>query len=149
GTGAQHAIQDQVRAAGMIMLVITAGNYQAQREAPPPDAIEMSYLDGHRRPKYCHAEDDPFAIHDHPTARQRLGDSEAGLGSAATLTIADANEIRKIAGGQYVSEGIHENVHIVNAANVRWFSRVHGDDTALPDIRRSWIFLHGRFFSAG
>src|SRR5437879_13700186 len=41
GTGAQRAIQDQVRAAGMNMLIVTAGNYQAQREAPPPDAIEM------------------------------------------------------------------------------------------------------------
>ena len=154
GTGAQHAIQDQVRAAGMNMLIVTAGNYQAQREDPPPDAIEMSYRSEHprsiarMRSAYCHAEDDPFATHDHPTARQRLGDSEAGLGAAATLTDADADEIRKIAGVQYVSEGIHENVHIVSGAGVRWFTRVHGDDTALPEIRRSWTFLHGRFFSA-
>jgi putative ABC transport system permease protein len=172
GTGAQHAIQDQVRAAGMNMLIVTAGNYQAQREDPPPDAIEMSRNEdlpsiahatrtkgillqatwnGSARlyRTYFHPEDDPFAIHDHPTARQRLGDSEAGLGSAATLTIADAEEIRKISGVQYVSEGIHENVHIVNNTGTRWFTRVHGDDTALPDIRRSWTFLHGRFFSAG
>ena len=33
--------------------------------------------------------------HDHPTARQRLGDLEAGLGSAATLTSADAEAIRR------------------------------------------------------
>jgi putative ABC transport system permease protein len=171
GTGAQQAIQDQVRAAGMNMLIVTAGNYQAQREAPPPDAIEMgrneapgnvSRLAPHPRLlraswsgstrwqlAYFHPEDDPFAVHDHPTARQRLGDSEAGLGSAATLTIADADEIRKISGVQYVSEGIHENVHVINAANLRWFTRVHGDDTALPEIRRAWTFLHGRFFSSG
>jgi putative ABC transport system permease protein len=174
GTGAQRAIQDQVRAAGMNMLIVTAGNYQAQREDPPPDAIEMgrdedpdAFQQGGNggprpmlmkatwsgSPRFClayfHPEDDPFAIHDHPTARQRLGDSEAGLGSAATLTIADANEIRKISGVQYVSEGIHENVHVVSAGNIRWFTRVHGDDTALPDIRRSWAFLHGRFFSSG
>jgi putative ABC transport system permease protein len=153
GTGAQHAIQDQIRAAGMNMLIVTAGNYQARREDPPPDAIEMSYHGEYSssvarsRPAYFHAEDDPFATHDHPTARQRLGDSEAGLGAAATLTDADADEIRKIAGVQYVSEGIHENVHIVNTTGTRWFTRVHGDDTALPDIRRSWILLHGRFFS--
>jgi putative ABC transport system permease protein len=153
GTGAQHAIQDQVRAAGMNMLIVTAGNYQAQREDPPPDAIEMSYrvtssASASWRPAFFHPEDDPFAIHDHPTARQRLGDSEAGLGAAATLTDADADEIRKIFGVQYVSEGIHENVHIANSAGTHWFTRVHGDDTALPDIRRSWIFLHGRFFSS-
>jgi putative ABC transport system permease protein len=88
-------------------------------------------------------------VHDHPTARQRLGDSEAGLGAAATLTIADANEIRRISGVQYVSEGIHENVHVSNADNKRWFTRVHGDDTVTPEIRRAWTFPHGRYFSAG
>src|ERR1700691_2285675 len=41
GSGAQKAIQDQVRAAGMNMIVVTAGNYQARREQPPDDAIEM------------------------------------------------------------------------------------------------------------
>ena len=45
GTGAQRAIQDQVRAAGMNMLLVTAGNFQAQREAPPADAIEMGHLE--------------------------------------------------------------------------------------------------------
>ena len=160
GTGAQGAITDQVRAAGMNMLIVTAGNYQAQRDAPPPDAIEMGRMhvapDVYERPAkphlvtvLFHPEDDPFAVHDHPTARQRLGDSEAGLGSAATLTIADANAIRKMDGVQYVSEGIHENVHAVNAAGTRWFTRVHGDDTVTPEIRRAWVFPHGRFFSAG
>jgi putative ABC transport system permease protein len=55
-------------------------------------------------------EDDPMEKHDHPTARQRLGDSEAGLGSAATLTSADAEAIRGIRGVQYVAEGLHQNV---------------------------------------
>ncbi len=160
GTGAQGAITDQVRAAGMNMLIVTAGNYQAQREAPPADAIEMGRLHDapelYERPAKAHLvtvlfhpEDDPFAVHDHPTARQRLGDSEAGLGSAATLTIADANAIRKMDGVQYVSEGIHENVHAVNAAGTRWFTRVHGDDTVTPEIRRAWVFPHGSYFSAG
>src|SRR6266700_326601 len=44
GTGAQKAIQEQVKAAGMNMLVVTAGNYQARREKPPDDAIEMGAL---------------------------------------------------------------------------------------------------------
>ncbi len=135
GTGAQQAIQDQVRAAGMNMLLVTAGNYQAQRAAPPDDAIEYGRL-ASSKPRltlaYFHPEDDPFAVHDHPTARQRLGDSEAGLGAAATLTIADADAIRRISGVQYVSEGVHENV-----------------DTTLPYIRRAWIFPQGRFFSRG
>ncbi|MDE1175318.1 MAG: ABC transporter permease [Edaphobacter sp.] len=154
GSGAQKAIQDQVKAAGMNMLVVTAGNYQAQREKPPDDAIEMGAVrnpevNGHPHLQLAlfHPEDDPFAIHDHPTARQRLGDSEAGLGAAATLTIEDANAIRKINGVQYACEGIHENVHVADG-DTRWFTRVHGDDSSLPNIRRAWSFVHGDFFSA-
>src|SRR5438034_4865359 len=46
------------------------------------------------------------------TLFRSLGDSEAGLGSAATLTTADANAIRGIRGVQYVAEGLHQNVHV-------------------------------------
>jgi putative ABC transport system permease protein len=154
GSGAQKAIQEQVKAAGMNMLVVTAGNFQARKERPPDDAIEMGAnsepdvpAKAHLVLAAFHPEDDPFAIHDHPTARSRLGDSEAGLGSAATLTTADANAIRNIDGVQYVCEGVHENIHVVNG-DTRWFTRVHGDDVSLPNIRRSWTFLHGGFFTA-
>jgi putative ABC transport system permease protein len=95
----------------------------------------------------AHPEDDPMEKHDHPTARQRLGDSEAGLGSAATLTSADAEAIRGIRGVQYVAEGLHQNVH-VKAGDRRWFTRLHGTDMRLPLIRRAWTFRSGRFFSA-
>src|SRR5262249_22107519 len=91
---------------------------------------------------------DPMEKHDHPTARQRLGDSEAGLGSAATLTAADADAIRGIRGVQYVAEGLHQNVHVVSAEK-RWFTRLHGTDLQLPLIRRAWTFRSGRFFSSG
>src|SRR5438270_13209539 len=46
GSGAQRAIQDQVKAAGMNMLVVTAGNFQARKERPPDDAIEMGDASG-------------------------------------------------------------------------------------------------------
>ena len=153
GAGAQRAIQDQVKAAGMNMLVVTAGNFQSRKERPADDAIEMGaarepqrYGRPHLVMAMFHPEDDPFAVHDHPTARQRLGDSEAGLGAAATLTIPDADAIRKVNGVQYVCEGVHENVHVVHG-DTRWFTRVHGDGSSLPDIRRSWKFTHGEFFS--
>ena len=42
GRGAQSAIQDQVRAAGMNLIIVTAGNYQLKQEALPDDAIEAS-----------------------------------------------------------------------------------------------------------
>ena len=207
GTGAEAAIGDQIRAAGMNLIVVTAGNYKVKstddfgggavepsaalrssapevryatyvaQPFPPPlarnpselrrDLAEAQSAKAGRaarpavgRPKGLryerpavisrlafHPEDDPMEKHDHPTARQRLGDSEAGLGSAATLTSADAEAIRGIRGVQYVAEGLHQNVH-VKAGDRRWFTRLHGTDMRLPLIRRAWTFRSGRFFSA-
>jgi putative ABC transport system permease protein len=163
GTGAQTAIQDQVRAAGMNMIVVTAGNYQIKQDMENESAIEPSSWTMRRRSPLVfrsavytpdesaqltrvHAEDDPMAHHDHPTAAQRLGDSEAGLGAAATLTISDGEAIHKLAGVQYVSEGVHLNSHVLFGSK-RWLTSVHGDDAEIPLIRRAWVFSQGRFFT--
>jgi len=160
GGGAESAIEDQVRAAGMNVILVTAGNYKAKAEDQEGVVEEQARLMDRRefvpavwtpgqsfvfRPVF-HPEDDPMEKHDHPTASQRLGDTEAGLGAAATLTPADADAIRKIKGVQYVSEGVHNNAHVVWGAK-RWFTKMHGDDVSLPMIRRAWFFPHGRFFS--
>src|SRR5258705_7686678 len=186
GTGAEAAIEDQIRAAGMNLIVVTAGNYKVKATddfgggAVEPSAALRStdgpqdMNRGDRRNRkgetlmfsarsansavkrlgsflvptlLAHPEDDPMEKHDHPTARQRLGDSEAGLGSAATLTAADADAIRAIRGVQYVAEGLHQNVH-VKSGDKRWFTRLHGTDERLPLIRRAWTMRSGRFFSA-
>ena len=149
GTGAEAAIEQQVRAAGMNLIVVTAGNYKTKTEDDFGGVVDhQAAVDAGPRVLLAafHPEDDPMEKHDHPTSRQRLGDVEAGLGAAATLTPADADAIRGIRGVQYVSEGIHENVHAV-AGDKRWFTRLHGGDVALPSIRRSWTFTAGRFFT--
>ncbi len=165
GTGAEAAIGDQIRAAGMNLIVVTAGNYKVKstddfgggavepsahlRRGDEP-AIQLATWRPDRTAPLrlaFHPEDDPMEKHDHPTARQRLGDSEAGLGSAATLTAADADAIRRIRGVQYVAEGLHQNVHVA-AGEKRWFTRLHGTDLQLPLIRRAWAFQRGRFFSS-
>ena len=163
GSGAESAIQGQVRAAGMNLIFIRAGNYRIKTEDAGEAIEENAAL---RLPKLgdfalesavwnpaeparilrAHAEDDPMAKHDHPTAAQRLGDSEAGLGSAATLLSSDAEAIRQMKGVQYVSEGVHENAHVALGGK-RWFTRLHGDDVSLTEIRRAWQFSHGRFYS--
>ena len=167
GTGAEAAIEDQIRAAGMNLIVVTAGNYKvkstddfgggavepsaALRPGEPMlraatwDPRQKKGADSFFRVAF-HPEDDPMEKHNHPTARQRLGDSEAGLGSAATLTAADADAIRGLRGVQYVAEGLHQNVH-VKAGDKRWFTRLHGTDLQLPLIRRAWTFGSGRFFN--
>ena len=164
GSGAETAIEDQVRAAGMNLIIVTAGNYKPAEESSGGGAVEPSawhrtrsrdvirpaVWDPRDRPVVRlvgHPEDDPMEKHDHPTAAQRLGDLEAGLGAAATLTAGDADAIRAIPGVQYVAEGVHQNAHVVYG-DKRWFTRLHGTDTALPEIRRAWTFTHGRFFTA-
>ena len=166
GTGAETAIEDQIRAAGMNLIVVTAGNYKVKStddfggSAVEPSAALRPRGSGpfsNRAPwekgpdsilrVAFHPEDDPMEKHNHPTAKQRLGDSEAGLGSAATLTSADAEAIRGLSGVQYVAEGLHQNIH-VKASEKRWFTRLHGTDVRLPLIRRAWTFGTGRFFSA-
>src|SRR3954465_3280773 len=152
GTGAESAIEDQIRAAGMNLIVVTAGNYRIKSTedfgggAVEPSAA-LRLLSWFEPPLLAHPEDDPMEKHDHPTAKQRLGDSEAGLGSAAPLTADDAQAIRPRGGVQCVAEGIHQNVH-VKAGDKRWFTRIHGTDPQLPLIRRAWSLRTGRFFNA-
>ncbi len=166
GAGAQRSIEQQVRAAGLNQLTIRAGNWRPkmdvsdeaiahQADARPstrdPLASRARHslragLRGDVVPIAFHPEDDPMEKHDHPTARQRLGDLEAGLGSAATMTFADADAIRGMDGVQYVAGGIHENAR-VHAGPKRWFTRMHGTDVMMPSIKRAWTFAGGRFFT--
>jgi putative ABC transport system permease protein len=164
GQGAQAAINDQLRAAGANVIVITAGNYQIKGEEIGGGVVDHqarydASKDVHielmatpvigQEPRLLfvrHPEDDPMAIHNHPTAKQRLGDAMAGLGAAATLTRDDADAIRReIAGVQYVAAGVHENARVV-AGSKQWFTRLHGADTELPQIRCGWAFPHGTYF---
>jgi putative ABC transport system permease protein len=198
GSGAQAALDQQIRAAGMNLIVVRAGNYkvkteddfggvvdhQAKRTEQTEGTVLHRETEQQRRTEstcthndlrfsvsLCdavasvlsvtvpsvtvpsvlsvafHPEDDPMEKHDHPTASQRLGDTAAGLGAAATLTAADAAAIRRLRGVQYVSEGVHENVRVAADAK-RWFTRVHGADVELPEIRRAWTFPSGRFFTS-
>ena len=165
GAGAQRSIEQQVRAAGLNQLTIRAGNWRPkvtdsdEAVAHQGDAREslrhpLNRLGDDVVKASFHPEDDPMEKHDHPTARQRLGDLEAGLGSAATMTFADADAIRKVPGVQYVAGGIHENVRVhladpstSSGQGKRWFTRMHGTDVMMPSIKRAWTFTGGRFFT--
>ena len=153
GTGAETAIEDQIKAAGMNLIVVTAGNYKVKStEDFGGGAVEPSAALRDDEPLLrlaaFHPEDDPMEKHNHPTARQRLGDAAAGLGAAATLSSADADAIRNEIGGiQFVASGIHENARVV-VGDKRWFTRMHGTDVDIPQIRRAWTFVHGGFFSS-
>ena len=173
GAGAQRSIEQQVRAAGLNQLTIRAGNWRPKvdesgeavahqgdaRESlkhpldRPSTSLRARLKDDVVKAAF-HPEDDPMEKHDHPTARQRLGDLEAGLGSAATMTFSDADAIRRVPGVQYVAGGIHENVRVHlghpstgSGQGKRWFTRMHGTDVMMPSIKRAWTFTGGRFFT--
>jgi putative ABC transport system permease protein len=107
--------------------------------------------DGHAGVVDAHYEDDPMAVHDHPTAKQRLGDVMAGLGAAATLTRDDADAIRKeIPNVESVAAGVHENARVFAETpdgKKQWFTRLHGTEPGLSVIRTGWTFPHGTFLT--
>ena len=197
GAGAQRSIEQQVRAAGLNQITVTAGNWKPKVEdsgaavahqgdagdtlvlpipelVPQPRTFGPGYHDdisatrgrddrrddvmraiatggqsigaGNDIALVRHPEDDPMEKHDHPLAWQRLGDLEAGLGAAATLTFADAEAISQLDGVQYVACGVHANARVYSGEK-RWFTRMHGTDLQLLDIKRTWTLGHGRFFT--
>jgi putative ABC transport system permease protein len=199
GAGAQRSIEQQVRAAGLNQITVSAGNWKPKVEdsgaavahqgdagdtlvlpipelVPQPRMFEPGFdedvaaTDGrdHGRDDVVwavgsggapndrlrsddialvrHPENDPMEKHDHPLAWQRLGDLEAGLGAAATLTFADAEAISQLDGVQYVACGVHANARVFDG-DKRWFTRMHGTDLQLLDIKRTWTLTHGRFFT--
>lgn len=174
GNGARASIEDQVTAAGLNIVTITAGNYRMKGEeggdigadharvespsalpdgivAPPGTPVWRPALHegrGVRMRLIGHPEDDPMEKHNHPTARQRLGDAAAGLGAAATLTRDDAAAIRReVRGVHYVAGAVHESARVVVGGR-RWFTRLHGTEPDIARIRRAWSFTHGAFFTA-
>ncbi len=155
GNGAHASIQDQIRAAGLNVILVKAGNYKTKGdeiiEVQAPHARLTPLLDrllAALVPEVlAHPENDPMEKHDHPTAAERLGDAEAGLGAAATLTQEDAEAIADLPGVRDVASGVHENVKVFLGER-RWFTRLHGTDVDLPKIRRAHALSAGRFFSA-
>ena len=168
GAGAQRSIEQQVRAAGLNQLTIKAGNWKPKTEDSggavahqgdaedtmrlPVDELMPELPDagdpfaGADVVPILHPEDDPMEKHDHPLAWQRLGDLEAGLGASATLSFADAEAIGELDGVQYVACGVHGNAR-VHVGEKRWFTRMHGTDLQLLDIKRTWTLRSGRFFT--
>ncbi len=147
GSGAQAAIQDQVRAAGMNVIVVSAGNYKLQQQWTSQGEAEepTAYHPLEQPARLLRIGFQPGSNPQQEMARQ--GENAAGLGGAQTLTLADADALADMRGVQTVSPGVADN-GAVQAGGATWFTRVHGEGAALPAIRRAWIFPHGHFFSA-
>ena len=74
------------------------------------------------------------------------GGVRQGSGAASTLTVEDAEAIRKeIAGVQYLAAGANSRGQVV-AGNQNWNTRIQGTDIDLPSIR-AWALKTGSFFT--
>jgi ABC-type antimicrobial peptide transport system permease subunit len=137
GAGAERAIQDQVRAAGMNVITVTAGNYRMpQQWTSDGETEEKGMEDGATR----------AGGGDAVEIEENSPENLAGKGAANTLTLVDAIAVEKLSGVQYVSAGIAENSR-VESGDEGWFTRFHGEDASLIGIRRAWTLTHGRFFT--
>jgi ABC-type antimicrobial peptide transport system permease subunit len=158
GTGAQDAIQNQVRAAGMNVILVTAGNYKMQQqwtsqgEAEEQAAYHPNLTQQLRHTAEWHPAAPRYVLRifqpdTNPLRRLEQGpENAAGLGAAETLTLADADAVANLRGVQFVSGGLAENA-AVTCGNLTWFTRIHGEQATLASIRRAWIFPHGSFFT--
>lgn len=168
GKGAQSAIQDQVRAAGMNVIVVTSGNFKAKQQwtsageseepggatdgepamaAYTPEAgdarLRYASWDSRRPTKLLHVwqpSNNPL----HHLAES--GENAAGRGASDKLSLEDADAISQLKGVQGVSPGVADNITL-KAGEKTWFTRLHGEGRDLPMIRRAWVFKKGRNFN--
>jgi len=76
-----------------------------------------------------------------------LGGVRGGAGTSSTLTVEDADAIRKeLPGVQYLAAGSSLYAQVI-AGNQNWYTRIQGTDVDLPLIR-AWPTRVGSFFSA-
>jgi putative ABC transport system permease protein len=159
GSGAQAAIQDQVRAAGMNVVVVTAGNYKMEQQwtsdGETEERAEVLPRLGKHSPVFQLASLEArtrllrsfFQSDGNPVDQaEKEGQYKAGRGASDTLSLEDAIAIEQLSGVQNVSPGVVDNAS-AKFENASWFTRFHGEGDTLPSVRRAWIFPHGRFFT--
>jgi ABC-type antimicrobial peptide transport system permease subunit len=166
GSAAESSIQDQVRAAGMNVILVKAGNYRQQQQwtdeggGEEPTAYEPARSQAHLlwlggpqalRPRMLRVQTGGFLpgpMGDTNNPNQQMaqqGDNLAGHGAATTLSLADAAAAAKVRGVQYVSAGIADYAR-VEFGESGWFTRLHGESPSIVGIRRTWVLRSGRFF---
>src|SRR5436189_3010426 len=74
------------------------------------------------------------------------GGVRGGSGTSSSLTVEDADAIRKeIRGVHYLAPGVQMQAQVVSG-NQNWYTRIQGTDVDLPLIR-AWAMRTGAFFS--
>ena len=143
GSGAQKAIQDQVRSAGMNVIVVTSGNYKFKQQWTSDGETDESQTGPYDPSAGLTASDSRNPVTDE---EENDPENAFGQGGSDKLSLADADAVARLPGVQYVSAGLVDNAR-VELGDEGWFTRMHGESASLPQIRRAWVFPHGRFFT--
>jgi putative ABC transport system permease protein len=162
GNGARASIEDQVAAAGMNVITVTAGNYKMKGEDPGggvvdhqaaflpalPDLLDgraSAEIDGivtrpaiYRRRGHDYVIRRAFHPEDDPMEKHDHPTSRDRLGDAAAGLGAAATLTRADA------DAIRREVAGVQYV---WFTRLHGTEADMARIRRTWSYRYGRFFN--
>jgi putative ABC transport system permease protein len=171
GGGAEKSIREQVRAAGMNVIVISSGNYRmpqqwtSQGEGEEPAAWSPSARNSPRlrdgifypgavrlRRMQNIPQSPPGSNPSHELANN--GENLGGLGAATTLALTDADSMRRMSGVQAVSGGVHENISVFTEKNgapdttLPVVTQLKGEEASLLSIRRAWVASSGRFLNA-
>ena len=169
GSGAERSITQQVRAAGMNVIVVSSGNYKmpqqwtSQGEAEEPTAYERQGRTGNGRRGQGGAEllDGVYRLGSGVELRRMQSNPQSnpfqqfakgpeylgGLGAAKTLSLSDADSVRRLKGIEAVSGGVHDNVSVQGGKETA-ATQLRGEEASLPAIRRAWVLVHGRFLNA-
>jgi ABC-type antimicrobial peptide transport system permease subunit len=175
GSGAEKSITGQVRAAGMNVIVVSSGNYRMPQQWTSDGEAEepTAWSPGETRAPLL--SDGVLRYHatrgamirdgvaprasiqfrlvqnspaDNPNQQfAQRGENQGGTGAATTLTLGDATAISGLQGVQAASGGVHDNAS-VTSSGATWITQMRGEQSSLPEIRRAWVMIHGRFFTA-
>jgi putative ABC transport system permease protein len=145
GTGAQQAIEQQVRAAGANLVTVSAGNYSPGNLDPSSGDVADGELAGGA------GVSGSTAAHKSTAAAAWAGMSVsprvAGRGASTRLTLDDAAAVaREVRGVRDVAPGVAESAVMWNG-RVSTFGRLQGTGATLPDMRALQMRA-GTFFSA-
>ncbi len=147
GTGAQRAIERQVRAAGANLVTVTAGNYSPGDLDPSSgDVSETGELAGGA------GVSSSTAAHKATSTSGWAGMSVSprvpGRGASTKLSVDDSRAVAtQVSGVRAVAPGMSESAVMWNGTT-SMFGRLHGTDAVLADMR-GLTMRSGRFFSAG
>jgi ABC-type antimicrobial peptide transport system permease subunit len=145
GSGARHTVEQHVKAAGVNMIQITAGNYSRGDLDPSSGEVvdpgNLADASGGGAP-VAHA----ARVTADGWAGMGVSPRLPGRGAATTLSMADVTAIGEtIDGVRYTAAGVSETV-VMAAGSARLFGRLQGTDVDYASMRALTI-RQGRFFT--